>query len=175
MPNTLLSRKGSGKLLSVLIKSPKRKFSINELSKEAGVPFGTAWNVLHEWERFRVVQMERVGRTNAVSLGYGPQLEAVKKLLELGASPQRAALQGIASELERKGIRMAFLFGSVAQGKERAESDIDIAILGKRGFDTAKESIALLEKLAAKVMFTEFRSEKELLEFLSGKAHERIV
>ncbi len=175
MAHTLLSRKGSGKLLSVLIKYPKRRFSINELSKEANVPFGSVWNILQEWERFRVINMEKIGNTKAVSLGSGPHLETAKMLLELEKSPQRASLGAIAKELKKRGVGRAFLFGSVAQGKEKPVSDIDIALISPKGFDSAKEAIELEGLLAVKVMFVEFRKEKELLEFLKGKKHEVLV
>jgi predicted nucleotidyltransferase len=175
MTNSLLSRKGSGKLLSVLIKYPKRKFSINELSKEAGLPFGSTWNILQEWERFRLVNMEKIGNTNAVSLGSGPHLKTAKALLELEKSPQRASLGAIARELKKKRVGQAFLFGSVVQGKEKPGSDIDIALVSPKGFDSAKEAIELEDAFAVKVMFVEFKKEKELLEFLKGKKHEGIL
>lgn len=175
MAHTLLSRKGSGKVLSMLIKYPKRKFSINELSNEAGVPFGSVWNILQEWERFRVVSMEQIGNSKAVSLGSGPHLEAARALLELEKSPQRASLAAIARELKKKGVKAAYLFGSVAQGNERPESDIDLAIVAPKGFDSAKEAVGLEEKLAVKVMFVEFSKEGGLLDFLKGKKHEEVI
>ncbi len=175
MGKTLLSRKGSGKLLSALLKSPKRKFSINELARETGVPFGTAWNILQEWERFRVVEMERIGRTNAVSLGSGPHLEAAKKLLSLEVSPQRASLEGIASFLGGKGVKSAFLFGSVAEGKESAESDVDIALVAGKKVDCASLAVEVYERLAVKVVFLGFANEGKLMKFLRGKKYERLV
>ena len=175
MANTLLSRKGSGKLLSVLLKSPKRKFSMNELSKEAGLPFGSAWNILRDWERFRVIDMERIGNMNAVSLGSGPHLDGAKKLLELQSSPQRASLSLVGAELRKKGVKEAFLFGSVAQGKEKPESDVDIALVSAKGFDAPAEAVRIYEKLAVKIVFMDFRNEKEMLAFLKGKVCERVV
>jgi predicted nucleotidyltransferase len=175
MGKTLLSRKGSGKLLSTLLKSQKRKFSINELAKEAGVPFGSAWNILQEWERFKVVEMERIGRTNAVSLGGGPHLEAAKKLLSIEVSPQRASLDGIASFLADKGVKSAFLFGSVAEGREIAESDVDIALVAGKEMDCASLAVEAYEEFAVKVVFLAFANEGKLMEFLEGKTYERVV
>lgn len=119
--------------------------------------------------------MERVGRTNAVSLGSGPHLEAAKRLLSLEVSPQRASLDGIASFLMDRGVKSAFLFGSVAEGEEGADSDVDIALVAGRGVDCASLAIEAYEKFAVKVVFLGFANGGKLMKFLKGKKYERIV
>ena len=170
-----LSRKGSRGLLTLLLKYPRRKFSINELSKTAKVPFGTTWNVVNEWEISGIVRTERIGRTVSVTLGGGPYLETAKKVLGLSISPQRAALKGIARRLKRAGVKIAYLFGSVAEGREKLNSDIDIAIVPPKGFDPKKETLAIHDLLFVKVVFLSFKNEKELLHFLKNKKFERLV
>lgn len=170
-----LSRKRSRDVLALLLEYPKRKFSINELAKTAGVPFGTAWNIVREWESNGIVRTEKIGRAVAISLGSGPYLDLAKKMLEMPPSPHRMALREITRRLRVKGVKAAYLFGSVAEGRENAGSDIDIAVVRSAGFDAAGEAIAVHEEFSVKVVFLEFKSEKELLDFLSGKKYERVV
>jgi len=170
-----LSRKGSRTLLSLLMKYPKRRFSINELAKSGAVPFGTAWNIVKEWESGGIVNTEKIGKSVAVSLGSGPYLEMTKKALEMPSSPHRMALGEIARRLRKAGVRTAYLFGSVAEGREKPSSDVDIALVGAKMFDAAREAMALHKQFSVKVVFLEFKNEKELLSFLSGKKNERVV
>ncbi|HNT60668.1 MAG TPA: nucleotidyltransferase domain-containing protein [Candidatus Bilamarchaeaceae archaeon] len=170
-----LSRKGSRGLLSLLLEYPKRKFSISELAKCAKVPFGSAWNIIQDWEASRIVETERVGSTVIVTLGGGPYLEVAKKISGMPPSPHRMALAAIGRRMKAKGVKSAFLFGSVAEGRERPESDIDIALVKARGFDSAAEMLAVHGKYSVNAVFLEFANEKEMLEFLAGKKHERMV
>lgn len=169
------SRKGSEKMLRVLLEYPERRFSINELSKAAKVPFGTAWNVVNEWEASGIVRTEKIGRAVAVSLGSGPYLETARKLLELSVSAQRAALKAIARRLRKAGVKEAYLFGSVAEGREKPGSDIDIALVAPKGFGPGEEALELHELLSVKAVFLTFRSKKELGRFLEGKKTEKLV
>lgn len=169
------ARKGSRELLSLLLEYPKRKFSISELAKSAKVPFGSAWNIIRDWEAGGMVGTEKVGSTIAVTLGGGPYLEIAKKMLEMPPSPHRMALGAIGRRLKAKGVKFAFLFGSVAEGRERPESDIDIVFIKARGFDSAAETLALHGKYSVNAVFLEFANEKEMLEFLAGKKHEKLV
>ena len=170
-----LSRKGSRKLLSLLLECPKRKFSISELAKSAKVPFGSAWNIIRDWEAGGIVETEKVGSTIAVTLGGGPYLEIAKKMLEMPPSPQRMALLFITKRMKKGGVKEAYLFGSVAEGEERPESDIDLAIAKAKGFSSEEETLQIHDALHVKAVFLEFGSEKELKAFLAGKKHERII
>lgn len=38
-------------------------------------------------------------------------------------------------------VRIAFVFGSVAQGKERGTSDVDVMVLGSAGFERVVEAL----------------------------------
>ena len=170
-----LSRKRSRELLSPLLEFPKRKFTINELAKYAKVPFGTAWNTIRDWEATGVVQTEKVGRAIAVTLGGGPYLEIVKKMVEMPPSPQRLALPSIISRMRGGGVREAYLFGSVAKGTEKPESDIDLAIARAKGFRSEEETLQIHDAFHMKAVFLEFTSAKELKSFLEGKKNERLI
>jgi predicted nucleotidyltransferase len=170
-----LSRKGSRELLSLLLGCPKRRFSISELAKSAKVPFGSAWNIIRDWEAGGIVETEKVGSTIAVTLGSGPYLEIVKKMMEMPPSPQRMALPSIAKIMKKGGVKEAYLFGSVATGAEKPESDVDIALLKAVGFKCDEETLRIHDAFHVRAVFLEFGSAKELKGFLEGKKHERLV
>ncbi len=170
-----LSRKGSRELLALLLEYPKRRFSISELARSAKVPFGTVWNTIRDWEATGIVGTERVGSTIAVTLGGGPYLEVAEKMLEMPPSLQRMALPGIAKRMRKAGVKEAYLFGSVAKGEEKPESDMDIALVEAKGFKAEEETFRIHDALHVKTVFLEFSSEKELKSFLEGKKNERLV
>ncbi len=85
----------------------------------------------------------------------------------------RKAAAKSAGVSERK-VRQAFLFGSVAQGKEKPESDVDLALLTAPGFDANGLVYTAYEKYGAKVVPLTFSSESKLNAFLKGKQAERL-
>jgi predicted nucleotidyltransferase len=48
----------------------------------------------------------------------------------------------IKSALDREGIEVAFIFGSLARSKERAESDVDLMVIGTIGLRSLSSRLA---------------------------------
>ncbi len=74
----------------------------------------------------------------------------------------------IRSSLEAlKGIEFAFIYGSYAKGEEKADSDVDLLIVGDVNMDRLDSSLGKLEKLLGReinyVLYStaEFRSKKK--------------
>ena len=132
----LLTYKGAVALFRTLREFPKRQFSINELSKTAGLPFTTTWKLVQKFERAQIVEVALIGKSRAVRYLDGPFSRLAAKILRLSASPQALSVPELKRLLKAKqGIAEAYLFGSVATKREKLESDIDIALLLKRDID----------------------------------------
>lgn len=171
----LVKYRGSRKLLETLVKFPNRQFTINELAKEAGVPFASAWRLVRRWEPAGMIETGRVGRSVTVRLRRSEYLDSVLSLLKISASPQAftaRALRAMLAGEER--VKEAYLFGSVAKGDEKLESDIDVALLVKKGYDANAIVFEAYGKFGTKVVPITFRSKKELMEFMAGKKGRRL-
>ena len=167
---TLISAKGSRQMLLTLERFPTRLFTISELAKVSGVPFSSAWNVVRSWERAGIVDTGRVGRAVTVKLAGTDVAAEALRLVKGAVSPQKLAVQWLRGEIGNDGkVASAYLFGSVAAGKESLESDIDVAVLAKPGFEPAALSERAEERFRAKLVSVVFSNKVEIEEFLKGK------
>ena len=78
------------------------------------------------------------------------------------------------------GIQLAFIFGSYAKGEEKADSDVDLLIIGGVDMNRLDSSVGKMEKMLGReinyVLYSmkEFKSKRKaedgfLMEVLSGK------
>ena len=171
----LLAAKGAREIYGTLQRFPGRQFTISELAKTAGVPFSTTWLLVRKWERAGIADTGRVGRAVTVRLSSAQPSAHAARLLSTGISPQQLAVEWLKGRLvgERK-VREAFLFGSVAQGRERLESDIDVALLAAKGFDAAQLSEEVEGRFRGKLVPLLFFKTRELGSFLEGKETVRL-
>jgi predicted nucleotidyltransferase len=171
----LIKYSGSRAMLQTLLKFPNRQFTINELAREAGVPFASAWRLVRRWEPAGLIETGRVGKSVTVRLHKSGYLDSVVSLLNTSASPQAFTARALkmALALEKK-VKEAYLFGSVARGEETPSSDIDIALLAEKGFDANSLVFGAYEEYGTKVVPLAFTNKRELDAFMAGKKGERL-
>ncbi|MFA6489498.1 MAG: nucleotidyltransferase domain-containing protein [Candidatus Micrarchaeia archaeon] len=166
----LIKYSGSRELLETLVKFPARQFTINELAGEAGVPFASAWRLVKKWEPAGLIETGRVGRSVTVKLHKSDYLDSILSLLQISKSPQAFAANALRAILAKdKGVKEAYLFGSVARGEETPSSDIDVAILASKNHDANRLIFEVFEKYGAKIVPISFKAKKELDSFMVGK------
>jgi len=171
----LVKYRGSRQVLETLLRFPKRQFTINELAKEAGVPFSSAWRLVRRWEEAGIIETGRVGKSVAVRLHKSEYLDSVASLLKISTSPQAFTARALKSLLAgEKKVKEAYLFGSVARGEEKSSSDIDIALLAEKGFNANDLVFGVYEKYGTKVVPLVFMGKKEIKAFMAGKKGERL-
>jgi len=172
----LLSHKGARQLFVTLRSYPRRQFSISELAKTAALPFTTTWKLVQKFERAQVVEVALIGKSRAVKYHQGPFSNLLGRILGLSASPQALSLPELKRILRAKdGVAEAYLFGSVAQKKERLDSDVDVALLLKRRIDASSFMSSIYEKYKVKAVPLLFYSKEEFDDFLKGKKKVRLV
>jgi predicted nucleotidyltransferase len=172
--SSLVRRNGSRGVFEALKRFPDRMFTINELAKTAKIPFTTAWRIVNEWEKAGVIEVFSIGRARAVKLGKGAINQNLSDLFFLD-SPHKAALSALRGILAKEtGISIAYLFGSVASGKEGFGSDVDIAILAKMGYSPTNISMVFYNQTRLKLVPLVFGSKKELDAFLKDKESVRL-
>ncbi len=171
----LVKYRGSRRMLETLLKFPDRQFTISELAREAGVPFASAWRLVKKWGPAGIVDTGRVGKSVTVKLRGSGYVKRVASILDASVSPQAFAASALCRVLSRDArVKQAFLFGSVAGGSERLESDVDVALLAEKGFDANKLLFDAFEKHGAKLVPIVFSSKNEFDAFMTGKNARRL-
>jgi predicted nucleotidyltransferase len=171
----LVKYRGSREMLETLLTFPKRQFTINELAREAGVPFASAWRLVKKWEPAGIIETGRVGKSVTVRLRKSEYLDSIVSLLRISTSPQAFtanALKGVLAKEKR--VKEAWLFGSVARGEEKPASDIDVALLVEKGFDANALAFSTYESYGTKVVPVVFENKAEFAAFIADKKGARL-
>lgn len=172
----LVKYRGARKVFETLLKFPKRKFTISELAKTSKIPFASAWRLVKKWEPAGIIECGRVGNSVTVALRESEYARRVADLMELSVSPQAFTAEALKKTLKKmRGFKEAYLFGSVARGEEKLSSDIDIALLVGKEFDSSKLMLDVYEQHGTKVIPLTFSDKKKLLQFLSDKEKVRLA
>lgn len=116
------------RVLGLLFGQPERSFGSGELIRQADSGTGAAHRQLLRLEKVGLVRVTRVGnqkhyQANPDSPIY-PELHGLLVKTVGLVEPLRAAL----APFEKK-IELAFVFGSVAKGTEKAGSDVDLLLV----------------------------------------------
>lgn len=120
-------------VLGLLYGQPQRSFYIKEILRLTGMGVATIKRELDRMLAAGILRMTRIGNQHHYQANpqcpiYAELLGIVKKTFGV-AEVIRGALEPLAGRIER-----AFVFGSVASGKETAASDIDLLVIGEAGF-----------------------------------------
>jgi predicted nucleotidyltransferase len=138
-------------VLGLLLLRPDERFHVREIARLTDLPAGTLHRELRLLAKAGLLLRETVGnqvhyRANKECPIFEELAGIFRKTTGL-ADVLREALRPLSKEVE-----VAFIFGSVAQGKERAGSDIDLFIIGEVDFADAVQALAKAqEKLGREV------------------------
>lgn len=121
------------KVLGLLYGQPQRSFYTNEILRLTGMGVATIKRELDRMLAAGILSMTRIGNQHHYQANpqcpiYEELLSLVKKTFGI-AGVIHLALQPLADKIEQ-----AFVFGSMASGKETTASDIDLLIIGEAGF-----------------------------------------
>jgi len=128
LSNALFS-KVQQRVLALIFSHPERSFYTSEIVRTVGCGVGAVDRELSKLERSGLVSVERVGnRKHYRANQAAPIFEELQGLVEktIGlAGPIKKSFEPYAD-----GIKSAFVYGSVAQGADTADSDIDLMVIG---------------------------------------------
>ena len=120
-------------ILALLLLRPEESFYVREIGRLTGVPAGSLHRELKLLTDSGLLQRSTAGNQVRYQVDPGcpirEELAGIFRKTAGMADVLREALTPIASK-----IRMAFIFGSVAQGKERSASDVDVLVVGSASF-----------------------------------------
>jgi predicted nucleotidyltransferase len=128
-------------VLSLLLLHPDRSFYVREIGRLAGVPAGSLHRELGALAEAGLLTRGASG--NQVRYQADRSCPVFEELA--GIFRKTAGLADVLRDsLEPLGraVRIAFVFGSVAQGRERATSDVDVMVIGRVPFVRVVEALA---------------------------------
>jgi predicted nucleotidyltransferase len=134
------------RVLGLLFGQPERRFQSAELIRLAGSGTGAVHRQLQRLEKAGLVTVSREGNQKFYAARRDapvfPELHGLIVKTVGIVAPIRAALAPIADQ-----INLAFVFGSVAKGNERAGSDIDLLVVtNKLAYSDVYSALAAAEQ-----------------------------
>jgi predicted nucleotidyltransferase len=132
------------RILALLLLHPDESFYVREIARLTGIPAGSLHRELKLLSDSGL--LTRYASGNQVRF----QADSACPLFEdlAGVFRKTAGLADVLRETLgplRGRIRLAFVFGSLAQGKERAGSDIDVMVVGSASFASVVEATGSVE------------------------------
>lgn len=141
----LLSSRVRAGLFQLLFGLSRSELHVRELARRAGLNEATVRQELRKLKGLDLVHERRDGNRVYYRANYDHPLFSDIHRIVLKTSGLADVL---AEALKEADIRIAFVFGSVAQGTENAGSDIDLMVIGKIGL---RKLTALLSGISDQV------------------------
>jgi hypothetical protein len=127
----LLRSRLQAELLTLLLLSPGREWTLTELAAHAGASVATAQREVTRAEQTGVISSRRLGNTRLVTSAASPLTEPLTELLLRSFGPRQVIAEEVANVA---GIERVFLFGSwaarYAGQPGRPPAAIDVLIIG---------------------------------------------
>ena len=160
-------KNGKGEILNLFFKNPDGVYYLREIAKILNKEPAHYKRYLDALVEDDILQDERKGNLRLFKLNKNhPLYEELKKIISktIGLEGQ---IKAIADSLV--GIGAAFIFGSMAKGKENSHSDIDLMLIGSADQDKLIKAVsAAEEKLSREINYHVFTKD-EILEKIRQK------
>ncbi|MGH9856925.1 MAG: nucleotidyltransferase family protein [Acidobacteriota bacterium] len=127
----LIGSKISIRIVRALIDYPGKIFTVRKLAETAKVSASEAAAVVQQLEKYGALRIQPVGRSYLLTLNDDSYIlnKILRPLIKAEQDTLGALALMLKSILDNDGIESAALFGSVAAGKEREDSDIDLLVI----------------------------------------------
>jgi uncharacterized protein len=142
----VLFGKGRGALLALLYGHPDQSFFYRQITRQlADVSVGTLQRELDTLSHLGLVDRSTVGKQVFYRANRNhPVFSELSALVAKTVGAIQVLREALASVAAR--ISIAFIYGSIARQEERAESDIDLLIVGEVSLDDVLRSVSDLER-----------------------------
>lgn len=160
MLESIIRSKTTRKILVLLFTSPNDKFYIRQLERLIGEPVSAVRRELNKMERAGLLLSKEEARVKYFWANKKSSIyEEIKKLVL-----KTQALGDILRKFVKNipGIKIAFIYGSVAKGEETTTSDIDLMIIGSIDSVRLHSKINEIEDKIKRTINYSLMSEKEV-------------
>jgi len=149
---SLLGSRVMLRLVKTLISHPGKVFTVRKLAADADVSSSEAAVLVQELEKYGIIRVQPVGRSYLITLN--EQNYILNKILKQIIKAEQDTLNELITILHRYfnhgKIISAALFGSVAEKREREDSDIDVLIISS-DFEAATAIISKAQDTVSSV------------------------
>jgi uncharacterized protein len=157
-------------LLALFYVQPERSFYLRQVTRTLGIGQGAVERELARLVEAGLLVRTRVGsqvhyQANAASPIFG-ELKALMVKTAGVADVLREALAGLAEE-----IAVAFVYGSLARGEGKANSDVDVMIIGDVSFGEVVSALQSAQKTIGREVNPSVYSEREFRAKLQARHH----
>lgn len=150
------------KILDFLLDHTGQKFYLTQIAKEVNISDSTVWQILEKKEKEGLVKKEKIGNLSFYCLDFtDPVIQQMKQLRTV------KLLKPVVEKLKDCSQKV-ILFGSAAEGKDLANSDIDLFVL--TGDKKAVLKIISQAKIGRKIQLVA----KNILEWQKIKKEDKI-
>ncbi|HEY4079322.1 MAG TPA: MarR family transcriptional regulator [Burkholderiaceae bacterium] len=126
------------RVLGLLLLRPEEALHGREIARRTGLPAGTVTRELTKLAEVGLLKREKRGNQQLYSADTGcPIFSELASILRKTSGLADVLAQALAPALPK--LHAAFVFGSMAQGRETGGSDIDVILIGDIGFARAVE------------------------------------
>jgi len=125
----LTSSKARAKMLSLLFEND-REYYMREIERETKLPIGSIQQEVRTLKKLDLITARRDGNRLYFQANQSHPLYGDLRQIVIKTSGWMTELRKL---LKRNDVAVAFIFGSVAKGTEKASSDIDLFVVGTIG------------------------------------------
>lgn len=148
------------RVLGLLLLHADRKYHVREIARLTGTVAGTLHKELSRLADAGVLQKETSGNQMLYSANREcPIFEELAGILRKTSGVADVLADALAP-LTKK-ILVAFVFGSIASGKETAGSDVDLMVIGKTEFSEVVEAVHGAQEILGREINPRVYSKKE--------------
>jgi predicted nucleotidyltransferase len=164
----LLSSRARAEIFRLLLSGTGEELHVREIERRSGLNDSTLRQELRKLVRLDLVQSRRdSNRVYYRAKTESPLYPEIRNLV-LKTSGLSDVLK---SALTDKRIRVAFVFGSIARGEEKAGSDVDLMVIGQLGLRDLSRLLSGIEEKIGREVNPHVLREEEFQKRIRAKEH----
>jgi len=164
----LLSSRARAEIFRLLFGGRGEELHVREIERRSGLNNSTLRQELRKLVRLDLVQSRRdSNRVYYRAKAENPLYPEIRNLV-LKTSGLSDVLK---SALRDKRVRVAFVFGSIASGEEKAGSDVDLMVIGQLGLRDLSRLLSGIEEKIGREVNPHVLREEEFRKRIRAKEH----
>ena len=164
----LLSSRARAEIFRLLFSGTGEELHVREIERRSGLNDSTLRQELRKLVRLDLVQSRRdSNRVYYRAKTESPLYPEIRNLV-LKTSGLSDVLKSVLTD---KRIRVAFVFGSIARGEEKAGSDVDLMVIGQLGLRDLSRLLSGIEEKIGREVNPHVLREEEFRKRIRAKEH----
>jgi predicted nucleotidyltransferase len=157
-------------IFALLYGHTEERFYLREIARRAGTGIGATQRELGQLTDAGLIHRIRRGRQIYYQANRkNPIFAELKSILAKTSGIRDVLNEGLASLADR--IKLAFVYGSIARGEEKAASDVDLMVVGEVSFSDVVSALSQIEAKVGREVNPTVYDPREFREKLGAKNH----